>query len=158
VAPDGKAAARKQVADAVAAGGFGAREVVVRINGLDTEWWLDDLNAAAKAKPDAVLVPKVSVPSHLEDVAERLVDISADQKIRIWAMMETPLAMLNAGEIAAAARDVETRLTAFVMGTNDLAKDTRAKITPDAPDGALADGLRDGRTRAWRRHPRRRLQ
>jgi citrate lyase subunit beta / citryl-CoA lyase len=63
-------------------------------------------------------------------VAERLVDISADQKIRIWAMMETPLAMLNAGEIAAAARDVETRLTVFVMGTNDLAKDTRAKITP----------------------------
>ena len=60
VAPDGKAAARKQVADAVAAGGFGAREVVIRINGLDTEWWLDDLNAAAKAKPDAVLVPKVS--------------------------------------------------------------------------------------------------
>ena len=130
VAPDGKAAARQQVADAVAAGGFGAREVVIRINGLDTEWWLDDLNAAAKAKPDAVLVPKVSSPGHLEDVAERLVDISADQKIRIWAMMETPLAMINAGEIAAAARDVETRLTAFVMGTNDLAKDTRAKITP----------------------------
>src|SRR3981189_1081345 len=72
VAPDGKAAARKQVADAVAAGGFGAREVVVRINGLDTEWWLDDLNAAAKAKPDAVLVPKVSQPSHLAGVAQRL--------------------------------------------------------------------------------------
>ena len=130
VAPDGKAAARQQVLNAVSAGGFGAREVIIRINGLDTEWWLDDLNAAAKAKPDAVLVPKVSTPSHLEDVAERLIDISADQKIRIWAMMETPLAMLNAGEIAAAARDVETRLTAFVMGTNDLAKDTRAKITP----------------------------
>ena len=59
VAPDAKAAARQQVMDAVTAGGFGAREVVVRINGLDTEWWLDDLNAAAKAKPDAVLVPKV---------------------------------------------------------------------------------------------------
>ena len=130
VAPDGKTAARKQVADAVAAGGFGAREVVVRINGLDTEWWLDDLNAAAKAKPDAVLVPKVSVPSHLEDVAERLVDISADQKIRIWAMMETPLAMLNAREIAAAALDPATRLAGFVMGTNDLAKETRARILP----------------------------
>ena len=130
VAPEGKAAARQQVLNAVIAGGFGAREVIIRINGLDTEWWLDDLNAAAKAKPDAVLVPKVSIPGHLEDVAERLVDISADQKIRIWAMMETPLAMLNAGEIAAAARDVETRLVAFVMGTNDLAKDTRAKITP----------------------------
>src|SRR6266852_645700 len=80
VAPEAKTAARTQVTEAVTAGGFGPREVVVRINGLDTEWWLDDLNAAAKAKPNAVLVPKVSSPSHLEDVAERLVDISADQK------------------------------------------------------------------------------
>ena len=130
VAPEAKPAARQQVMDAVTAGSLGAREVIVRINGLDTQWWLDDLNAVAKAKPDAVLVPKVSSPDHLEDVAERLVDISADQKIRVWAMMETPLAMLNARDIAAAARDVETRLTAFVMGTNDLAKETRAKITP----------------------------
>jgi citrate lyase subunit beta/citryl-CoA lyase len=130
VAPEAKAAARQQVMDAVAASSFGRREVIVRINGLDTQWWLDDLNAVAKAKPDAVLVPKVSSPGHLEDVAERLVDISADQKIRVWAMMETPLAMLNARDIAAAASDVETRLAAFVMGTNDLAKETRAKITP----------------------------
>ena len=130
VAPNGKAAARTQVMEAVIAGGFGTREVIVRINGLDTEWWLDDLNAVAKAKPDAVLVPKVSRPGHLEDVAERLVDISADHKIKVWAMMETPLAMLNARDIAAAAKDVETRLSAFVMGTNDLAKDTRARITP----------------------------
>ena len=130
VAPDGKASARSQVMEAVIAGGFGTREVIVRINGLDTEWWLDDLNAVAKAKPDAVLVPKVSRPGHLEDVAERLVDISADHKIKVWAMMEMPLAMLNARDIAAAAKDVETRLSAFVMGTNDLAKDTRARITP----------------------------
>src|SRR5436190_15798793 len=130
VAPEGKPGARAQVSDAVAARIFGPREVVVRINGLDTQWWLDDLNAVAKAKPDAVLVPKVSRPGHLEDVAERLVDISADQKIRVWAMMETPLAMLNARDIAAAAADVETRLSAFVMGTNDLAKETRAKIAP----------------------------
>src|SRR3984893_551530 len=130
LAPEGKAAARQQMFEAVTTGSFGAREVIVRINGLDTEWWLDDLNTVAKAKPDAVLVPKVSSPHHLEDVGERLVDISADQKIRVWAMMETPLAMLNARDIAAATKDVETRLTAFVMGTNDLAKDTRAKITP----------------------------
>jgi citrate lyase subunit beta / citryl-CoA lyase len=130
VAPEGKIAARTQVSDAVAAGGFGAREVVVRINALDTQWWLEDLNAVAKAKPDAVLVPKVSNPGHLEDAAERLVDISADQKTRVWAMMETPLAMLNARDIAAAAADVETRLSAFVMGTNDLAKETRAAIKP----------------------------
>ena len=130
VAPDAKAKARNQVVAAVTAGGFGSREVIVRINGLDTQWWLDDLNAVGKAKPDAVLVPKVSSPNYLEDVAERLVDISADQKIRVWAMMETPLAMLNARDIAAAASDVETRLAAFVMGTNDLAKETRAKIAP----------------------------
>jgi citrate lyase subunit beta/citryl-CoA lyase len=130
VAPDGKDAARVQVMEAIIAGGFGAREVIMRINGLDTEWWIDDLNAAAKAKPDAVLIPKVSSPQNLEDVADRLVDISADHKIRIWAMMESPLAMLNAREIAAAAKDVETRLAAFVMGTNDLAKETRARITP----------------------------
>jgi citrate lyase subunit beta / citryl-CoA lyase len=72
----------------------------------------------------------VSNPRHLEDVAERLVDVSADRKIRVWAMMETPLAMLSARDIAAAAADVETRLSAFVMGTNDLAKETRAAITP----------------------------
>jgi citrate lyase subunit beta/citryl-CoA lyase len=130
VAPDAKTAAREQVKEAVTAGGFGAREVIVRINALDTEWWLEDLNAVAKAKPDAVLVPKVSSPNNLEDVAERLVDFSADHKIKVWAMMETPLAMLNARDIAAAAKDVETRLACFVMGTNDLAKDTRAKITP----------------------------
>jgi citrate lyase subunit beta/citryl-CoA lyase len=130
VAPEAKAMARDQVLEALTAGGFGARETIVRINALDTPWWLDDLNAVAKARPDAVLVPKVSIPGHLEDVAERLVDISADHRIRVWAMMETPRAILNAREIAAAAADVETRLAAFVMGTNDLAKETRAKITP----------------------------
>jgi citrate lyase subunit beta/citryl-CoA lyase len=130
VAPEAKDTARAQVMDAIAAGAFAPREVVVRINGLDTQWWLDDVNAAAKVKPDALLVPKVSSPSQLEDVAERLVDISADQKIRIWAMMETPLAMLYAREIASAAKDVETRLSCLVMGTNDLAKETRTRILP----------------------------
>src|SRR5438132_875694 len=113
VAPGAKAQARQQVLEAVAAGGFSPREVVVRINGLDTAWWLDDLNAVARAKPDAVLVPKVSTPHQLADVAERMVDISAEHRIRVWAMMETPLAVLNAGLIAAAAADVEMRLAAF---------------------------------------------
>jgi citrate lyase subunit beta/citryl-CoA lyase len=130
VAPDAKATAREQIREAVVAGGFGGREVIVRINALDSAWWLEDLDMVAKAKPDALLVPKVSTPGHLEDVAERLIDIGADHRIRVWAMMETPLAMLNAREIAAAAADVETRLVAFVMGTNDLAKETRARITP----------------------------
>jgi citrate lyase subunit beta/citryl-CoA lyase len=117
------------VAEAVAIG-FGVREVVVRINGLDTDWWLADVDAVAKARPDGILLPKVSGPDQLEDLAERLVDISADHKIRVWAMMETALAMLNAREIAAVAKDVETRLAVLVMGTNDLAKETRTKLVP----------------------------
>ena len=87
VAPDAKAAARAQIRQAVVAGGFGGREVIVRINALDSAWWLEDLDMVAKAKPDAVLVPKVSAPGHLEDVAERLIDIGADHRIRVWAMM-----------------------------------------------------------------------
>jgi citrate lyase subunit beta/citryl-CoA lyase len=130
VAPDAKAAARRQVAEAVRAGGFGPREVVVRINGLDTPWWIDDIKAVAAARPDAVLVPKVSSPDHLDDVIEWFIDVRADHGIRIWAMMETPLAILHAEAIAAAARNRESRLTAFVMGTNDLAKETRTRIMP----------------------------
>ena len=115
---------------AVTAGGFGSREVIVRINALDTAWWLDDLAAAAKAHPDGILVPKVSQPGHLLTIASRLIDIAADHKIRLWAMIETPLGIINAAEIAATAHDVETRLAGFVMGTNDLAKESRAKQLP----------------------------
>ncbi len=128
VAPDAKASARDQVMTAVAARGFGAREVIVRINGLDTAWWRDDLQAAAKAEPDGVLVPKVSKPADLQTVTERLADIAAENRIWLWAMIETPLAIINAADIAAVARDGETRLGGFMMGTNDLAKETRARL------------------------------
>jgi citrate lyase subunit beta/citryl-CoA lyase len=130
VAPEAKAAARQQVVAAVTAGGFGAREVIVRINALDTQWWLDDLAAAAKARPDGILVPKISKPDQLQDIAARLVDIAADHKIRIWAMMETPIGIINAPALAACAADPETRLAGFVMGTNDIAKETRARLLP----------------------------
>jgi citrate lyase subunit beta / citryl-CoA lyase len=130
VAPDAKVAARKQVADVVTAGGFGTREVIVRINALDTQWWLDDLAAAAKAHPDGILVPKISKPGQLQDIAARLIDIAADQKIKVWAMMETPIGIINAPAIAASAADPETRLAGFVMGTNDIAKETRAQLLP----------------------------
>jgi citrate lyase subunit beta / citryl-CoA lyase len=129
VAPDAKASARDQVMAAVAARGFGAREVIVRINGLDTAWWRDDLEAAAKAGPDGVLVPKVSKPADLQAVTARLAGIAPGNRIWLWAMIETPLAIINAADIAALARDGETRLAGFMMGTNDLAKETRARVT-----------------------------
>ncbi len=130
VAPDAKAMARELIKKSLQKGGFGDREVLVRINGLDTRWWVDDLHAVADVRPDAVLVPKISDPHQLQDLAARIVDMGTDPHIRVWAMMETPLAMLNVAVIAAAALDSETRLAGFVMGTNDLAKDTRARIVP----------------------------
>lgn len=130
VAPDAKVAARDQVVAAVKAGGFGRREVFVRINGIDTPWHADDLAAAAHAAPDAILIPKVSSPETLDLIGRRLLDMGTAHKTRVWAMIETPLALFNVLPIAAAARDSETRLAGFVMGTNDLAKDTRARLVP----------------------------
>ena len=130
VAPDAKEAARRQVADVVKAGGFGTREVFIRVNGVDTPWHADDLAAATQAAPDAILIPKVSSPDTLELVGRRLLDMHVGLKTRIWAMIESPLAIFNILLIAAEARDSESRLAGLVMGTNDLAKDTRARLVP----------------------------
>jgi citrate lyase subunit beta/citryl-CoA lyase len=130
VAPESKEAARQQVVDAVKAGGFGGREMFIRVNGVDTPWHADDLSAAAHVAPDAILVPKISSAEALEMIGRRLLDMGTSHKTRVWAMIETPLAIFNILAIAAAARDSETRLSGFVMGTNDLAKDTRARLVP----------------------------
>jgi citrate lyase subunit beta/citryl-CoA lyase len=130
VAPDAKEAARNQVVEAVKAGGFGAREVFVRVNGFDTPWCVDDLGAVCAAAPDAILVPKISTAAQLEQIGKRLLDTHTDHRTRTWAMLETPFALLNVREIAAAALDSETRFTGFVLGTNDLAKETGARIVP----------------------------
>jgi citrate lyase subunit beta/citryl-CoA lyase len=130
VAPDAKLAARAQVVEAVTAGGFGRREVFVRINGLETEWGADDLTAAAGAAPDCILVPKISTPGQVEMIGQRLLDTHTDLRTRLWVMIEAPLALFNAAAIAATAKDSETRLAGFVLGTNDLAKETRARIVP----------------------------
>ena len=130
VAPDAKEAARAQVHDAVKAGGFGRREVFVRINGIGTPWFADDVAAFAHVAPDAILVPKVQSADQLEDVGTRLLDMHADKRIHIWAMIETPLAIFNILDIASAARDSESRLAGFVLVTNDLAKETRARLVP----------------------------
>jgi len=128
VAPDAKPAARQQVAAAVRAGGFGARETVIRINGLDTPWGADDLAAAAAAGPDAILVPKVGAASDIDQVSQMLNRAGGRAETRLWAMMETPKAMLAAAQIAAAAGHPGSRLSCFVLGTNDLAKETRASL------------------------------
>jgi citrate lyase subunit beta/citryl-CoA lyase len=130
VAPDLKESARDAVCAAVSGGHYGRRELVIRINGLNTPWGEDDLAAAAKASPDAVLVPKVSAPADVLAVSERLKALGAPESIRVWAMIETPLAILQARDIAATAQDGASRLACFVMGTNDLAKDTRARLQP----------------------------
>jgi len=130
VAPDAKETARNQVVAAVKAGGFGAREVFIRINGIDTPWFADDLAAAAAAAPDAILVPKVSLPEQPEQIGARLLSMHANLHTRVWAMIETPTAIFNVRAIAATARDSETRLAGFVLGTNDIAKETRARLLP----------------------------
>ena len=104
VAPEVKEAARQQVVDAVKAGGFGTREVFIRVNGVDTPWHADDLSAAAHAAPDVILVPKVSSSDTLELIGRRMLDMGTNHKTRVWAMIETPLAIFNILDIAAAAR------------------------------------------------------
>jgi citrate lyase subunit beta/citryl-CoA lyase len=130
VAPDAKVAARDQVVATVKAGGFGSREVFIRINGIDTPWFADDLNAVVAAAPDAILIPKISNAEQPEQIGARLLSLHANLRMRVWAMIETPTAVFNVRAIASTARDSETRLAGFVMGTNDLAKETRARILP----------------------------
>jgi citrate lyase subunit beta / citryl-CoA lyase len=130
VAPDAKAVARDQIAAAVAAKGFGKREVLIRVNALDTPWWIDDVTMAGKARPDGILVPKISTVADLTAIANRLSDINADISIRVWAMIETSRAVLDADKLAAASRDSETRLAGFVFGPNDISRETRIRMQP----------------------------
>jgi citrate lyase subunit beta/citryl-CoA lyase len=132
VAPDAKEAARAQVV-AAAKGHFGGREVVIRVNGRHTPWGTEDLIAAAGAGPDAILLPKVDDPGAIMHAARVLRENGAPDHTRLWAMMETPNAILGAGQIAAVAADSASRLAVLVMGLNDLAKETRARLTPGRP-------------------------
>jgi citrate lyase beta subunit len=134
VTPAEKETARRTVSDAVRAGGYGGREVVIRVNGLDTGWGAADLAMAAECRPDAVLVPKVGSPAVLEEVSARLGDAGAEA-IPLWAMIETPQGVLG---ISAIARDAPG-LACLVMGTNDLAAELGATQTPDR--GPLATSL-----------------
>ena len=120
VAPDAKPAARERVAAAVSNGSYGRRELVIRVNALDTPWGEDDMIAAAAAGAAGVLVPKVASAAQVRQAASLLG--GAPGRTRLWLMMETPLAILKAEELAAA----DPRLACLVLGTNDLVKETRA--------------------------------
>jgi citrate lyase subunit beta/citryl-CoA lyase len=127
VAPEAKVAARHNVCAAVKGGGYGRRELVIRVNAIETPWGMDDLRAAMSVVPDAILVPKVALPGDIVTVAKVLADMGAPDKTRLWAMMETPRSILNVREIAALGADAESRLGCLVMGTNDLLKESRAR-------------------------------
>jgi len=136
VAPDAKNTAREQVVAAVRAGGYGRRELIVRINGLDTPWWRSDIEAIAGLGIDAVLVPKVEDARVFAQVEEELV-WHGGQKMALWAMLETPRAFLHAETIATATE----RLECLVIGTNDLVKDLHGQHTRDRQPVMTALGL-----------------
>ncbi|TYL49748.1 CoA ester lyase [Nocardioides sp. BGMRC 2183] len=126
VAPDAKPAAREAAAAAVRSGAYGRRQLIIRVNGIGTEWHEADLAAAAQAGPDVVLVPKVNSADEVQQLVASLEAAGAPERTKLWAMVETPIAMLNALSIAQAS----DRLTGFVMGTNDLVKELYAEHVP----------------------------
>lgn len=127
VAPDAKAAARDLIASAINNGGYGSRYLIVRLNGSDTEWGQDDIAAISACKPDALLLPKVNDGDDIEALARRMDAFPNFAETKIWAMMETPLGVLNALSIAGSS----PKLEGFVLGTNDLVKDMHAFHTAD---------------------------
>ena len=141
VAPDAKQLAREQAVAAVREGGFGARELVVRINGSDTEWGAADIAALAAVRPDAVLVPKVSAPAQIAGYAQRIAG-----PVAIWSMIETAASLFQLNEIGSTART--GRLACLVMGLADLAKETGAQPGPDRLPFVGALGLSVAAARA----------
>lgn len=125
VSPDAKTEARGNVTAAVQGGGYGARELIIRVNGLDTPWGHDDLAAAARAAPHGILLPKVESADMVRAAEKIILAAGAPNGVALWCMMETPRGILRAPEIAAAT----PRLAGFVMGTSDLAKDLHARHT-----------------------------
>ncbi len=129
VAPEAKQLAREQITAALEEGGYGHRELMVRINALSTEWGQDDINAicAADTAPDAVLIPKISTAADVAEAIAAFDTAGCPDTVDMWIMAETPLCILNVAEIASA----HPRLKGMVLGTSDLSKDTRVRHTPD---------------------------
>jgi citrate lyase subunit beta/citryl-CoA lyase len=133
VAETAKDLARDQVAAAVAGGGYGRREIVVRVNIPGSPWYDADLAAIAPAGPDAIVIPKVNSRADIMNAAADIVAAGAPPHTRLWAMIETPRAIFDVEQIASAADEAASRLTVIVLGPNDIAKSTRARLTPGRP-------------------------
>jgi citrate lyase subunit beta / citryl-CoA lyase len=130
VAPEMKAAARAQAVAAVQAGGYGRRELVIRVNAMDSPWFDADIAAAARSGADAVLLPKVSGPE-IVNVTQAMLRAAGAGGMRIWAMIETARGVSDIAAITAPASRPDARLACLVIGANDLAKDTGARMLPD---------------------------
>ena len=124
VAPDSKEIAREQACVAAASSDYGNRELTIRCNGLDTPWGREDVLAAAAAAPAAVVIPKVDGPAYLDQISDLLDQGGAPSSTQIWAMVETPVGILNVDQIAH-----HKRMSVMVLGTNDMAKELRATVT-----------------------------
>jgi len=131
VAPQNKADARSRACAAAGEGGYGKRELVIRVNPLSSVWGSEDFAAVASSGTSALCVPKVDSPEDVEEIRKALGKSDAPGGLAIWAMIETPLGVVNAGAIAATARADKYPIDAFLMGANDLARITRAAQTPD---------------------------
>jgi len=147
VAPEAKIEARDRVCNVVKAGGYGPRELIIRVNGQDTEWGKADLKAAAHANPDAILAPKVTSGDDIRWLDETISEAGAPRSLQLWVMIETPLSILNIKEIAETAKT--TRLAGFVMGSNDLIKDFRAEPMPGRENLAACYTLAIAAARAY---------
>jgi citrate lyase subunit beta / citryl-CoA lyase len=127
VAPANKEIARRHAVSVIREGGFGTREAVLRVNPIETPWGMADLHAAIGAAPDAILIPKVSHAGDVIGTSKVVKAAEVAPNIKLWAMIETPMGIINAREIAACAPDPDNRLSCFVLGTNDLLKESRAR-------------------------------
>jgi citrate lyase subunit beta/citryl-CoA lyase len=126
VAPDAKVSARESAFAAVRSGEYGRRELTIRVNGIGTQWHDDDIAAASQAGPDAIVVPKVNSAEEVRGLVASMERAGAPERTKLWAMIETPVAILDALAIARAS----DRLAAFVIGTNDLVKELYAEHVP----------------------------
>ena len=133
VAETAKTVARDQVAAAVKGGGYGARQIVVRVNARGSKWYKADVAAIAPTGPDAIVIPKVNSRDDVLKAAADIVAAGAPLRTRLWAMIETPRAIFDIEKIASAADDSASRLEVLVLGPNDIAKSTRARLTPGRP-------------------------